>query len=75
MTHNKQVVELELNSDLPNSKFTLCIIYNLELVVERGVGRRRILEVKRMETTPGKGLEVDKEKATQRVFTGVTNSC
>lgn len=28
-----------------------------------------------MEATPGKGLEVGKEKAMQRVFTGVANSC
>lgn len=37
------------------------------MVVEKGGGRRRILQVERMETIPGKGLEVGKEKAVQSV--------
>lgn len=56
MRHSKQVVELEFNADLPNSK-SHPLYHTLELVGEREGGRKRVFQVKRMEMVTGKGVQ------------------
>lgn len=59
MTHKKQVVGLKFNPGLPKSK-SHSLYQALLLGVEEGGRKRRLFQVKRIETITGKGIEAGK---------------